>query len=322
MEKSALLQKVLALKQNGYTNKQIIEGLSNEGISMTDIQEVIIQAELKRIVEEQNTKTSQLQQSPLPQSQLSQSQFPSLPPLPQSTSFSYPAPLQANSSQAANTQILETPTNNESQQSFQQSSSFSSQGFGSLPSQQVKRITLDNKFSQLPSSQTDLPPAFLDSETAMEGAQNNQIGITDKQLYESVAKAKGEIIAEIKSELERIVEIIVAEKVKQYAGIADKISGSQTEISAKIKTIEETNKHLSSAIERQDMELTEQTKTLSEQIQKLTAELIAMNDFSEKLLPVFIDNVKKLTIITDRLSDMHKDKESATSKSKKPEKEE
>lgn len=265
MEKSALLQKVLALKQNGYTNKQIISGLSDEGLSMNEIQEAMVRAELKQIIEEQNKSAQQPLPPPFESTQ-------SLPP-------------------------LQTPT-----QVFKKVQQSSSSAFVP-PTQESESPILENTSNNvvIPPN-TNLPPTFINSEAKIEDIQDSSNANVSQEIANNVAKAKEEIIAEIKSELERIVEIIVAEKLKQYEIFADEVRGSQKEISAKIKAIEETTKHLSSAIERNDIELTEQTKTLNEHIQKLTAELVAMSDIVEKILPVFVDNVKKLTVITDKIS--------------------
>jgi len=293
MEKGALLQKVLALKQNGYTNKQIIAGLSNEGISMTDIQEAIIQAELKRIIEEQNKPLQQ----PLP---------PTLPDLQNIPPPSFPQ-----------TQpLMPTPVESKKVQQSPYSLPVSSSQNFEVP---VSKNIPVNVIPSLPHPQTNLPPPYLDSEMKIESSQNITTSNILQEIADGIAKAKGEIIAEIKLELERIVEIIVAEKLKQYETFADEINESQKETSAKIKAIEVTTKHINSAIERNDIELTEQTKTLNEHIQKLTAELVAMSNIVEKILPVFVDNVKKLTAITDKIS---RNTDNITIKGKKqPEKE-
>lgn len=268
MGKSALLQQILLLKQKGYTNKQIISGLASEGHSMKDIQEAMVQAELKRIVEEQNNK---LNQQPAP---------------------ALPAPTQ-------NQPIINQPTNQPSIQTQTQTSTAPVE-----PSQQetTPQPTTQSTPS-LPSSFFPLPPP--------------DISVSSSETTSNTETTEKEIIAKIKPELERMVEIIVAEKLKQYEAFADEVKKSQSEVSSKIKELEGTTKRLDAEIKRNNDELIKQTETLNQHIQKLTAQLVAMGDVFEKVIPIFIDNVKKLTVITDKVSDYVNETASTKSKKKK-----
>ena len=102
--------------------------------------------------------------------------------------------------------------------------------------------------------------------------------------------------------IEEIAESIIDEKWDELVKNVNKIIDWKTEIESKISELEEKNSHLQDNFDKLHKSILGKIEDYDKTLLNVGAELKAMNEIFQKILPTFTENVQTLQRVTQKLS--------------------